>query len=45
MDEEGNVIVGENACIGTTKAGENGNIEIPIQSTANYMFVYKGAKE
>ncbi len=45
MDEEGNVIVGENACIGTTKAGENGNVEIPIQSTANYMFVYKGAKE
>lgn len=41
MDEEGNVIVGENACIGTTKAGENGNVEIPIQSTANYMFIYK----
>ncbi len=45
IDEEGNVTVGENACIGTTKAGENGNVEIPIQSTANYMFVYKGAKE
>lgn len=41
MDEEGNITVGENACIGTTKAGENGNVEIPIQSTANYMFVYK----
>lgn len=41
MDEEGNVTVGENACIGTTKAGENGNVEIPIQSTANYMFIYK----
>ena len=45
IDDEGNVTVGENACIGTTKAGENGNVEIPIQSTANYMFVYKGAKE
>lgn len=45
IDEEGNVTVGENACIGNTKAGENGNVEIPIQSTANYMFVYKGAKE
>lgn len=45
VDEEGNVTVGENACIGNTKAGENGNVEIPIQSTANYMFVYKGAKE
>lgn len=45
VDDEGNVTVGENACIGTTKAGENGNVEIPIQSTANYMFVYKGAKE
>lgn len=45
MDEDGNVTVGENACIGTTKAGENGNVEIPIQSTANYMFVYKEAKE
>ena len=41
MDEEGNVTVGENACIGTTKAGENGNVEIPIQATANYMFIYK----
>lgn len=45
IDEEGNVIVGENACIGNTKAGENGNVEIPIQSTANYMFVYKEAKD
>ncbi|HBA68175.1 MAG TPA: hypothetical protein DCZ40_02305 [Lachnospiraceae bacterium] len=45
IDEEGNVLVGENACIGNTKAGENGNVEIPIQSTANYMFVYKEAKE
>ncbi len=45
VDEEGNTTVGENACIGTTKAGENGNVEIPIQSTANYMFVYKEAKE
>ncbi len=45
VDGEGNVTVGENACIGTTKAGENGNVEIPIQSTANYMFVYKEAKE
>ena len=41
MDAEGNVTVGENACIGTTKAGENGNVEIPIQATANYMFIYK----
>ncbi len=41
MDEEGNVTVGENVCIGTTKAGENGNVEIPIQATANYMFIYK----
>ncbi len=41
LDEEGNVTVGENACIGTTKADENGNVEVPIQSTANYMFVYK----
>lgn len=45
IDEDGNVLVGENACIGNTKAGENGNVEIPIQSTANYMFVYKEAKD
>ena len=45
LDEEGNVDVGENACIGTTKADGNGNVEVPIQSTANYMFVYKAAKE
>lgn len=45
MDEEGNVTVGENACIGNTKADANGNVEVPIQATANYMFVYKAAKE
>lgn len=44
MDEDGNVTVGENACIGNTKADENGNVEVLIQSTANYMFVYKAAK-
>ena len=45
MDADGNVTVGENACIGNTKADENGNVEVVIQSTANYMFVYKAAKE
>ena len=45
MDADGNVTVGENACIGNTKADENGNVEVLIQSTANYMFVYKAAKE
>lgn len=45
LDDDGNVTVGENACIGNTKADENGNVEVPIQSTANYMFVYKAAKE
>lgn len=45
VDANGNVSVGENVCIGNTKADENGNVEIAIQSTANYMFVYKGAKE
>lgn len=45
VDEDGNVAVGENACIGNTKADENGNVEVLIQSTANYMFVYKEAKE
>lgn len=44
-DEQGNVSVGENVCIGNTKADEYGNVEVPIQSTANYMFVYKTAKE
>lgn len=45
VDAAGNVIVGENVCIGNTKADENGNVEVPIQSMANYMFVYKAAKE
>lgn len=45
VDASGNVIVGENVCIGNTKADANGNIEVPIQSMANYMFVYKAAKE
>lgn len=45
VDEDGNVQVGENTCIGNTKADENGNVEVLIQSTANYMFVYKAAKE
>ncbi len=45
LDADGNVTVGENACIGNTKADENGNVEVLIQSTANYMFVYKAAKE
>lgn len=45
VDANGNVTVGENVCIGNTKADENGNVEVLIQSTANYMFVYKGAKE
>ena len=45
VDADGNVTVGENVCIGTTKADANGNVEVPIQSTANYMFVYKEAKE
>ena len=45
VDSEGNVSVGENVCIGTTKADAEGNVEVPIQSTANYMFVYKAAKE
>ncbi len=45
VDAAGNVILGENVCIGNTKADENGNVEVPIQSMANYMFVYKAAKE
>lgn len=45
VDAAGNVTIGENVCIGNTKADANGNIEIPIQSMANYMFVYKAAKE
>lgn len=45
VDAAGNVTVGENVCIGNTKADANGNIEVPIQSMANYMFVYKAAKE
>lgn len=45
VDADGNVTVGENTCIGNTKADENGNVEVLIQSTANYMFVYKAAKE
>ena len=45
VDGDGNVSVGENVCIGTTKADAEGNVEVPIQSTANYMFVYKAAKE
>lgn len=45
VDADGNVTVGENACIGNTKADENGNVEVLIQSTANYMFVYKEAKD
>lgn len=44
-DAQGNVSVGENVCIGTTKADGSGNVEVPIQATANYMFVYKAAKE
>lgn len=33
--------LGENVCIGTTKADEQGNVEVPIQTTANYLFLYK----
>lgn len=44
-DAAGNTVVGENVCIGTTKADDMGNVEVPIQSTANYMFVYRGEKE
>lgn len=45
IDEQGNAVVGENVCIGNTKADEQGNVAVPIQTTANYMFVYKGEKE
>lgn len=45
VDAAGNTVVGENVCIGTTEADDNGNVEVPIQSTANYMFVYRGEKE
>lgn len=44
-DAAGNTVVGENVCIGTTKADEMGNVAVPIQSTANYMFVYRAEKE
>lgn len=33
--------LGENVCIGTTKADEQGNVEVPIQTTSNYLFLYK----
>lgn len=45
MDAQGNPSAGENVCIGNTKADDIGNVAVPIQSTANYMFVYKGEKE
>lgn len=45
VDEQGNMVVGENVCIGNTKADEQGNVAVPIQTTANYMFVYKAEKE
>lgn len=45
VDANGNMTVGENVCIGNTKADANGNVEVPIQTAANYMFVYKAAKE